>query len=465
MEQNIIRVLSGEKFTPYSLARKLGAVAILESSSFDKGRERYSLLMIDRAFTIEQRGPDIIFDDGSSRSKVKSKAADILDVLEYFASQHEGRKPGDFPFPAGGMGYLSFEFARYCDSIYFRDKTDSLQLPDALYMFGHVFLVFDHYTDQMYLIGLNYREHRIDIDARLDEVEATIGNLDFTYLQDDTRDYDAEIIDDPTEKDAYTSAVARAREYIIAGDILQVVPSRRLSVKTELPAIEAYRRLRQSNPSPYLFYLDFGTWQLFGSSPEVHVKVRDGLATMRPIAGTRRRGEDREEDMRLREELLGDPKERAEHLMLVDLARNDLGRVCRPGTVQVSDFMIIEQYSHVMHIVSEVHGRLVPGTRGVDAIRATFPAGTVSGAPKIRAIEIIDELEDEKRGFYAGLVGYMEPGGNLDTCITIRSAMCREGIMTIQAGAGVVYDSDPDREYEETQEKLGALLRALDLGD
>jgi anthranilate synthase component 1 len=232
-----------------------------------------------------------------------------------------------------------------------------------------------------------------------------------------------------------------------------------------MPAIEAYRALRRANPSPYLFYLDFGTYQLFGASPEVHVKVREGRAIVRPIAGTRRRGTDSAEDLGLEKELLGDEKERAEHLMLVDLGRNDLGRVCKPGTVQVTDLMVIERYSRVMHIVSQVEGEMEEGKTGVDALRATFPAGTVSGAPKIQAIKTIDRLEPVQRRFYSGVVGYVEPGGDLDTCIAIRSGLYKDGILNLQAGGGIVYDSTPERELEETNEKMSALLRAIGAGE
>jgi anthranilate synthase component 1 len=259
------------------------------------------------------------------------------------------------------------------------------------------------------------------------------------------------------------AGVEAIREEIVAGNLLQAVLARRIRVRTEMPAIEAYRRLRTSNPSPYLFYLDFGGYQLFGSSPEVHVRVKHEEAMIRPIAGTRKRGVDRADDQRLERELLADPKEKAEHLMLVDLARNDIGRVCRPGTVRVTEYMGIERYSHVMHIVSEARGTLDAGRTGIDALRATFPAGTVSGAPKIRAIEVLDNLEPVPRRFYAGLVGYVEPGGDLDTCITIRSAVKRNDELILQAGAGIVYDSTPERELEETREKLAALAFAAGL--
>ena len=257
------------------------------------------------------------------------------------------------------------------------------------------------------------------------------------------------------------AGVKEIREEIIAGNLLQGVLSRRLAVRTDLPALEAYRNLRRTNPSPYMFYLRYDGFELFGASPEVHVRCRQGRAILRPIAGTRRRGADRAEDAALAAELLSDEKELAEHLMLVDLGRNDLGRVCVPGSVEVTELNAIEHYSHVMHIVSQVEGNLFPDRDGIDALRATFPAGTVSGAPKIRAMEVIDRLEAAPRSFYAGVVGYVEPDGSLDTCIAIRCGLKKDGVMVLQAGAGVVFDSSPERELEETDEKLRALVRAL----
>ncbi|MFP4206325.1 MAG: chorismate-binding protein [Spirochaetaceae bacterium] len=455
----IIKVLSGERFTPYALARKLGAIALLESSSFEKGRERYSILMLREAFRLVDTGSALTLRAEGRSYAVKSAARDILDVLPYFADQHTLPQQ-DFPFPAGGIGFLSYEFARRCDTIRFRERPDPLEMPEAEFVFGHIFVIFDHYTDLLYVIGLNYREHEIDLTEAVAETEARITDLDFNYLQNDDLPFRAEPLEDEGAEEAFLAGVERIRGEIIAGNLLQGVLSRRLTYRTELPALEAYRRLRQANPSPYLFYLDFGAYQLFGSSPEVHVKVKDEQVTIRPIAGTRRRGGSREEDRRLEAELRGDAKERAEHLMLVDLARNDIGRVCAPGTVEVTEYMGVEHYSHVMHLVSEARGTLEPGRTGADAVRATFPAGTVSGAPKIRAIETIDALEPVPRRFYAGLVGYMEPGGSLDTCITIRSALKKDGMLVMQAGAGVVYDSVPSAELAETEQKLAAMRRA-----
>lgn len=458
-KNQIIKILSGERFTPYTLARKLGAAALLESATFEEGRSRYSLLMLDEAFRVYQVGDEVRYRSEGKQYRVISKAQDILGVLQYFANQHTAPYQ-DFPFPAGGIGYLAYEFAANCDTISFVDRDDPLGLPEALFIFGHLFIVFDHYADQLYLIGLNYDEHEIDLAAALAEAEQRINDLDFNYLQNDETVYTGEILDDG-DPEAYRKGVESIREEIIAGNLLQGVLSRRIAVKSDIPALEAYRRLRGANPAPYLFYVYFGEFELFGASPEVHVRVKEERATMRPIAGTRRRGADRMEDLDLERELLADEKERAEHLMLVDLARNDLGRVCEAGSVEMTEFMRVERYSKVMHIVSEVEGKLTEGSTGADALRATFPAGTVSGAPKIRAIETVDRLEPQRRGFYAGLVGYMEPSGALDTCIAIRTALKKDGVLYMQAGAGIVYDSSPEREYQETREKLGALGGAI----
>lgn len=455
----IIKVVSGERFTPYGLALKLKAKVILESSSFKKGRERYSLLMIDEAFRVYQKELKIFLKKGGTEFNIKSPARDILDVLKYFANQHTPLHQ-DLPFPAGGIGFLTYEFCRFCDTIQLQKKADELSQPDALFLFGHVFIVFDHYTDLLYLIGLNYKEHEIDLQKAIDETERKINDLNFNYLSVGKTEYSAQVVS-PDDRDWYMRGVETIREEIKKGNLLQAVLSRRMKIKTEMSALEAYRNLRSSNPSPYLFYIDFGDTQIFGSSPEAHAKVCEGMGTLRPIAGTRRRGKNAAEDKVLEAELLADEKERAEHLMLVDLARNDLGRISRPGTVTVTNFMEVERYSHVMHIVSNVNGTLAYDTGGMDAVRATFPAGTVSGAPKIKAIETLDKIESKKRSFYAGLVGYIGVGGNLDTCITIRSAFKTGDTIVLQAGAGIVYDSVPEREYEETSEKLRALATAI----
>ncbi|RMG68219.1 MAG: anthranilate synthase component I, partial [Calditrichaeota bacterium] len=265
------------------------------------------------------------------------------------------------------------------------------------------------------------------------------------------------------DRPTFLAAVRRAKEYILAGDIFQVVLSRRFCLPFAGDAFAFYRALRNVNPSPYMFFLDLGSFQLIGSSPEALITVQERRAEIVPIAGTRPRGADEAEDARLAEELRADQKEQAEHVMLVDLARNDLSRVCTPGSVQVEDFQTVERYSHVMHLISRVHGQLQPNRSAIDALMAAFPAGTVSGAPKIRAMEIIHELEPVKRGFYAGAVGYIDYSGNLDMCITIRSVLARHGQLVFQAGAGIVADSVPEREFEECTNKARALEQAVQL--
>ena len=456
----VLKAVHGERFTPFALARKLNARVILESSSFQRGRERYSILLVREAFRVYQQESNVFFSSGGTERKLPGGRGDLLEWLRYFAGQHRPLHL-DLPLPAGGIGYLSYEFAAFCDTIRMRNGEDELGLPLGIFLFGHIFIIFDHYTDILYIIGLNYDEHEIDLPAAITETEQRINDLDFNYLARRQQDYPAELLRREKEDELFLAGVAAVRQEVIKGNLLQGVLSRRLRIKTELPPMDAYKNLRSANPSPYLFYLDFTTFQLFGASPEVHVKVKDGKAVIRPIAGTRRRGASAEEDAAMEKELLEDEKERAEHLMLVDLARNDLGRVCTAGTVKMGEFMGIEHYSHVMHIVSEAEGTLAKGKTGADVIRATFPAGTVSGAPKIRAAETISALEAHPRSFYAGLLGYMEPEGNLDTCITIRSACKKDGIIYLQAGAGIVYDSVPERELEETNEKLRALGSAV----
>jgi anthranilate synthase component 1 len=458
-KQRIVLELPGDKFTPLGLAIKLRARALLESASFHRGRERYSILLLREAFTIQQTREELFLLKESGRGgwqRLEPQAEDILGLLEGIAAQHAEFQP-PYPFPAGGIGYLSYEYARRFDTIRFRDRDDPLGLPEASFLFGHLYLIYDHYTERITLVGLNYREHSIDLEAAVEGTVNRIGDMDFNFLTERPRTHHAELVPRPGEREQFMEGVRTVKEEIVAGNLLQGVLSRRLTLRTKLSALEAYRNLRSVNPSPYLFYLDFDRFQLFGASPEVHVKVKKGTVTVRPIAGTRRRGASEEEEAAMEKELLSDEKERAEHLMLVDLARNDVGRVCRPGSIRVTESMGIERYSHVIHMVSQVEGELAPGRTGIDAIRATFPAGTVSGAPKIRAIETIDALEPMRRGFYAGVVGYIEPGGSLDTCISIRSAVKMGDLLVLQAGAGIVYDSVPEREYEETENTLSAL--------
>ncbi|MDR2390722.1 MAG: chorismate-binding protein [Planctomycetota bacterium] len=460
----VIRMLPGERFTPFALARKLGARILFESSSFQRGRSRYSLLVLDEAFRLIQRAGDVFYRPTGGREKPFdfAPARDILAAAAYFANQHPPLHQ-DFPYPCGGFGYIGYEFAARCDQVRLSPKPDDIGIDDAVFLFGHVYLIYDHHADIIYLHGVNYHEHEVDLKAALDAVERRIRDFDFNYLAEPELPSRAAIEPDPDGEREFLEGVDSIKREIEAGSLIQAVLSRRIAIRTERPSFDNYRRLRSINPSPYMFHIDFSDFQVFGASPEMHVRLKEGRLTIKPLAGTRPRSDDPAENARRIEDLLSDEKERAEHMMLVDLARNDLGRVARIGTVKVADLMSVEQYSHVMHISSRVEAELDPDADSLDAIRLSFPAGTVSGAPKIRAMETLDRLEKRPRRFYSGVVGFLEPGGDLNTCIAIRSALQKKGKLWIQVGAGIVYDSVPERELAETNHKLGALLAALEL--
>jgi anthranilate synthase component 1 len=473
--------LPSDRYTPFSLARKIGASAILESASFARGRERYSILLLEPAFKIVQDEEGVAFLIDGRRLPYKEKnttgetiapgsrvlhTPDILDALLYVAQQNDTsvvhnedgtESPNAIPVPTSGLGYLSYEFSARCDTIMMAPQTDELHIPESEFVAGHIYVVFDHFTEKLHIFALNYNEHQIDLDKAVADLKKRLNDMDFSYLS---------APEEPCEVRTITNLEQSEREFkkeIIAGNLLQAVPSRRLQLECDNSALEIYRRLRAINPSPYLFYIDFGERQLIGSSPESLVRVREGVASIRPIAGTRRRGKNNAEDEALKTELLNDGKERAEHLMLVDLARNDLGRVCANGSVEVTRFMEVEKFSHVMHIVSDVQGKVAAGYKAIQVLRAAFPAGTVSGAPKISAIQILSRLEKIKRRFYAGAVGYIQSNGDLDFCIAIRCALKQDKVWTLQAGGGIVYDSNADREWEETNEKLGALRSVFEI--
>ncbi len=478
-----------DRYTPFSLARKTGACAILESASFARGKERYSILMLEPAFHIVQDDLGVAFMIDGRRLPYRGKNTsgetvapgsrklhepDILDALLYVAGQNDMSQvhnedgsisPNTIPVPASGLGYLSYEFCARCDTITMAAQTDELHVPESEFVAGHIYIIFDHFTEKLHIFALNYNEHQIDLESAVKNLKKRLNDMDFTYLSQPEEPAPVRTITnlEQSEKE-YKEKVEAIKKEIIAGNLLQAVPSRRLQFECSNSALEIYRRLRSVNPSPYLLYIDFGDRQLVGSSPESLVRVRDGIASIRPIAGTRRRGDSASEDLQLKNELISNEKERAEHLMLVDLARNDLGRVCANGSVEVVRYMDVEYFSHVMHIVSDVQGKVKEGFKPIQVLRAAFPAGTVSGAPKISAIEILSRLEKTKRRFYAGAVGYIQSNGDLDFCIAIRCALKQENVWTLQAGGGIVYDSNADREWEETNEKLGA-LRAVIAGE
>lgn len=466
--------LPSDRYTPFSLARKIGAKAILESARFDMGKERYSILMAEDAFHILQddegiafiidgRRVPFTFDSEKAEDKQNvQKEQDILDALLYVAEENE-LPVKNIPVPASGVGYLSYEFCARCDTIHLAPQVDELKIPESEFVVGHIYIVFDHFTEKLHVFAFNYTEHQIDLQKAVENLKSRLGDLDFSYLAPPEEQKPCRIITDlqVSEKE-YKEKVLSLKKDIIAGNIFQAVPSRRLQIENENSALEIYRRLRSVNPSPYLLYIDFGKFQLVGSSPESLVRVREGAASIRPIAGTRRRGKNSAEDEKLKAELLGDNKEKSEHLMLVDLARNDLGRVCEAGSVEVTRYMDCEYFSHVMHLVSDVQGKVKSGVKQIQVLRSAFPAGTVSGSPKISAIEILSRLEKVKRRFYAGAIGYLQTNGDLDFCIGIRCALKQDDVWTLQAGGGIVYDSSPEREWEETNEKLGALRAVIE---
>lgn len=405
---------------------------------------------------------------GEIRDDTGVRAADgpPLDVLEEIMAGFKAPKLEQLPrFYGGAVGYFGYDLVRYVEDLP-RITVDDLQLPDGHFILTRVVLIFDHVKHKVKIVANTCPgEHPA---AAYNDAVKLIRSVAKAIQEPNgvpavglsSKKSGAQFTSNISKHD-FMAKVLAAKEYIKAGDVFQVVLSQRLQTPLPGEPLDIYRNLRALNPAPYLYYLNFAETLIIGSSPEMLIRVEDGLVQTCPIAGTRPRGRNREEDRMLEAELLGDEKEKAEHLMLVDLGRNDLGRVCEYGTIEVKDFMDVEKYSHVMHIVSTVQGRLAPGKTGFAAIRSCFPAGTLSGAPKIRAMEIIEELEPTGRGIYGGVIGYFGFTGNLDTCITIRTILVHKGMTYVQAGAGIVADSDPEREYDETVNKAGALMETL----
>lgn len=388
---------------------------------------------------------------------------DPLTWIEHYQQTHRVPLIESLPrFTGGLVGYFSYDTIRYIEpKLATFDKPDALNVPDILLMLSKDVVVFDNLSGKLYLIVHtdDYQQGIQRLNALEQQLEAQFQYPE-AYASSDVDE--ADFVSEFTEQ-GFKEAVVKAKEYIGAGDVMQVVLSQRMSASFSAPPLNLYRALRSLNPSPYMFYMDMGDFAIVGSSPEILVRLEDDVVTVRPIAGTRKRGNTEARDKALEQELLNDPKELAEHLMLIDLGRNDAGRVSKIGSVTLTDKMFIERYSHVMHIVSNVTGELLPDMTAMDVLRATFPAGTVSGAPKIRAMEIIDELEPSKRGIYAGAVGYLSWHGNMDTAIAIRTAVIKDETLYIQAGAGVVYDSVPDLEWKETLNKGRAIFKAAQL--
>jgi anthranilate synthase component 1 len=444
---------------------------LLESVEGGAVRGRYSMIGLE---------PDIIWRAFGNRAEINrnpagapgeftKEKADTLASLRALLAESKIDVSADLPpMAAGVFGYMGYDTVRLVEHLPDANP-DVLGIPDAILVRPTVMVIFDAVKDEMTVATPVYPRPRLSAGTAYEDALARLAKV-VTALDEPlphTAHAAIEASDGGEPASNTTPAefhemVLQAKEYIAAGDIFQVVLSQRFSVPFSLPPFALYRALRRTNPSPFLFHLDFGTFALVGSSPEILVRARDGQVTIRPLAGTRRRGATPEEDEALEKELLGDPKERAEHLMLLDLGRNDVGRVARIGSVRVPQSFEIERYSQVMHISSTVHGELDPKHDIIDALMAGFPAGTLSGAPKVRAMEIIDELEKDKRGPYAGCVGYFSADGNMDTCIVLRTALVKDGVVHVQAGAGVVADSQPEAEQMECVYKARALFKAAE---
>lgn len=474
----IVERMIGDLETPVSAYLKLaagrqGRCFLLESVEGNSVRGRYSMIGID---------PDVVFraTDGSAEINRDALASPdafsrceespLVALRALIAESRIAASDVDLPpMAAGVFGYLGYDMVREMERLA-PAKPDPIGVPDSMFLRPTVMIVFDSVRDEIAIItpvrpavGQASRDVLKQARAR---IEGVIRTLEGSLLREavrkdaDTTASIAPLSNTPARR--FLAMVARAKDYIVAGDIFQVVLSQRFSAPLAVPAFSLYRSLRRINPSPFLCFLDFGGFQIVCSSPEILVRVREGKVTIRPIAGTRWRGKTSAEDEVLAADLLADEKECAEHLMLLDLGRNDVGRVAATGSVEVTERFAIERYSHVMHIVSNVEGTLGGSHDVIDALTAGFPAGTVSGAPKVRAMEIIDELEVDKRGIYAGCIGYFGAAGEMDTCIVLRTAVVKDGSMHVQAGAGIVYDSDPENEQQECRNKAQALFRAAE---
>ncbi|MFZ9823278.1 MAG: anthranilate synthase component I [Gemmataceae bacterium] len=437
---------------------------------------RYSFLGSSPFLRFIAKGTKVVLERYSKDKKINSEEVETSDPLallhQYIAKYSAPHVQGLPRFCGGAVGYAGYDTVRYVEKLPNVPKDDR-GLPDLAFGFYDHMVIFDHINKTIavvvhaHLEGKNPKDAYDSASLRIDEI---VSLLDAPGNELRVRDIHPEgpvqqAFSSNFSKEQFEKAVLKCKEYIFAGDIFQVVISQRLETKTNAKPLDIYRTLRVVNPSPFLFFLSMGELHLIGSSPEIMVRVEEGNVTIRPLAGTRPRGANEEEDRKLAADLVGDPKERAEHIMLVDLGRNDVGRIADFGSVRLTDVMTVEKYSHVMHLCSTVEGTLRKNMTALDALKACLPAGTLSGAPKVRAMEVIDELEPQKRGPYGGAVGYIDFSGNMDTCIALRTMVLMDGKAYLQAGAGVVADSDPAKEYEETLNKARGLLRAIEIAE
>jgi len=464
--------------TPVSAFMKLGEGEfsfLLESVEKGEQLGRYSFLGSDPVLVFKSKGEEVeIIRQG--KSKILRVGKDPLETLKKIMAEYRAVSSPKLPrFSGGAVGYVGYDIVRFWEKIPEKNE-DDLNLPDSLFMLSHTLIIFDHLNHTIKVVSyalleekespqMAYERAKRRIDKVVMKLKESPSSLLYAGRKRERRERINHKIQSNFTPDIFQVKVKKAKEYIRAGDIFQVVLSQKLKRKVDASPFDIYRTLRSLNPSPYMYYLRCGDFEIVGSSPEILVRMEEEEVTYRPIAGTRKRGKDRREDELLTEELSADPKERAEHIMLVDLGRNDMGRVCEYGTVKVTELLTVEKYSHVMHLVSNVQGRLRKEMDQYDLLRACFPAGTVSGAPKVRAMEIIEELEPCRRGSYAGALGYFSFSGNMDTCIIIRTILIKDKIAYVQAGAGIVADSDPESEYEETLNKARALIKAIDIAE
>ena len=470
----VYREILGDMETPVSAFQKIDDHAhsfLLESMEGGEKWARYSFLGSRPSVIVRSSGKAAeIIRNGKTRKVSFEK--DPLEVIKNVLSEYTPVPDPALPrFFGGAVGFMGYDVVRFFEELPNRPGK-GLDLPDVFFMITDTLVIFDNVTHRLKVVSnahINGSSPAAAYKEAVKKIDALVKKLKKPAVRQaaggSRRKQKKHELTSNFTKPQYEQAVLKAKEYIKAGDIFQVVPSQRFETKINIEPYEIYRALRLINPSPYMYFLRCGEATVVGASPEVMVRLEDGRIDLRPIAGTRRRGAGEEEDEGLARELLADPKERAEHIMLVDLGRNDVGRVSEPGSVNVSELMVIERYSHVMHIVSNVRGRLSLDKDSYDVIRACFPAGTVSGAPKIRAMQIIDELEPTSRGPYAGAVGYFGFSGNMDTCITIRTLVIKNGVAYIQAGGGVVADSNPGEEYQETVNKAKAMMRAVEMAE
>jgi len=451
----LIREIKGDTLTPISILQKISGKKkfLLESSHKYNDTGRYSFIGADPAFELISSGEvnEIVYRDGVKQT-VKGNPLEIMKELLPDGVLDDY----DFPFIGGAVGYVGYDIIREFEVIG-EEFPNGLNMPDVHLMFFEEIIVFDHLQEKVKICGLplSDRSNAMLIEKRIMQ---RIEELKEPNYYDEEEPISFSGFESDTTKEAFIKSVETAKEHILAGDIFQVVLSRRMKSSFQGTPLTLYRKHRSSNPTPYMFYIDFNGYTVIGSSPESLIKTRGNTVISNPIAGTKRRGSNAEEDKRIEQELLHDEKELAEHRMLVDLGRNDLGKVCEFGTVQIEKYMSVEKFRHVIHLVSEVSGKLHPEKTALDALAACLPAGTVSGAPKVRAMEIINELEKSKRGLYSGAVGYVSVNGNMDFALAIRTMIIKDGEAIIQAGAGIVHDSNPESEYEETLNKLRSFL-------